>query len=143
MQVLFWHFQSRWHGGITLCRVPFPPDISVLEKTEKEKTKKSQPTHKRDVHFQGPQTKGETFCVDRMPSATRRGGGHPLGPPPPSLWLYTPHQTTLWSGVEALSYLDHNAALPLIILQASVAFTEQHERRCPRSTIFRSFLLAF
>lgn len=64
--------------------------------------------------------------MDRMPSATRRGGGHPLGPPTSPLtwlWFHTLHETILWFAVEGHSCLDQNEALTLIILQSSLAFT--------------------
>lgn len=117
--------------------------LTVLEKTG-QKTRKSQPAHKRDAHFQGPQTKGATFCVDRMSSATRRGGEASSGAsdPPHSGSTFTTRQV-LWFGVEGHSCLGQNAAFPLIILQSPVAFTKHCEQRCPHFTIFRSFLLAF
>lgn len=76
--------------------------------------------------FQGPQTKGETLYVDRMPKCHQeRWGASSDASHLPSYPALVPHfardHTVVCCGRH--SYLDQSTAFPLIILQTSLAFT--------------------
>lgn len=103
---------ARWDHG---SPGPFSSGLNDSVRGNGGEKQKVSTSSQTGCRFQGPQTKGKTLHVDRMPSATRRGGGHPLGSPTSPLtrlWFHTSQETILWFAAEGHSCLDQNTAFP-------------------------------